>query len=214
MITTPEDYQKYLYQIQNQNLQKKAILLPTDEIIYEIDLNTRKIQAPEYLGVINDHFAEIAYFKVDRYFDNIDLAAPNIVCIIQYINKNASLKNYNEGYIHVVPYIDITTFADENKILFPWIIGGPATAAAGPIEFAIKFYSIDKNSSSYLFELNTLPATSKILPGLDTISENEDLDIVSPDDRDIITEIFNKIEMAANAHVVYWIDMYGEEGEE
>ena len=43
MITSPEDYQKHLYEIQNNNFPTKAILLPTDETIYEVDLNKRTI---------------------------------------------------------------------------------------------------------------------------------------------------------------------------
>ena len=58
MVTTPEDYLKYLHLIQNENFPKQAILLPTDETIYEIDLNSRIIKAPKILSAERDHQAE------------------------------------------------------------------------------------------------------------------------------------------------------------
>ena len=216
MITTPEDYKKLLSQIQDSNYQKKAILLPIDEPIYEIDLSTRKIQAPAFLGVTQDHQAEIVYFKTDRYFDNIDLSTTN--CIIQYINKNASAKNHDEGYFYIPPYIDTQTFKEENKILFPWVIKGYATSAEGLIDFSIKFYKTEtvENEASEvgdvitLFELNTLPATSKVLKGLEVIAKNDDFSIPE----ETVLEIYNRIKEVSDAVGVYWIDAYGEEGEE
>ena len=102
-----------------------------------------------------DHHAETVYFKVDRFFDNMDLT--NTVCLIQYINKNAvdSEGNPSKGRVYLVPFYDTTHFKDEDKILIPWAINGPATSAAGPIEFSLKFYLLNYNGSEYLYNLNT-----------------------------------------------------------
>jgi len=108
-------------------------LLPSTERIYEIDLNTRTIDAPEWLSVETDHRSETIYFKVPRYFDHMDLTTT--VCVIQYINANG------EGRVYPVPYYDITTCTRENfetleqepYILFPWVIDGEATKAAGDV---------------------------------------------------------------------------------
>jgi hypothetical protein len=54
MITSPEDYLKHLYEIQNNNFPTKAILLPTDETIYDVDLNTREVKAPKFLSAYTD----------------------------------------------------------------------------------------------------------------------------------------------------------------
>ena len=43
MITSPLDYYNALLQIKDKNKPNYAILLPTDETIYDIDLNTRKV---------------------------------------------------------------------------------------------------------------------------------------------------------------------------
>jgi hypothetical protein len=140
MITTPEEFLKKLYLINDGNVPSIALLLPSTETIYEVDLNKRTIEAPEFLSVETDHFSETIYFKVDRYYDNMDLT--NTVCLIQYENKNAKKEDGTPagGYAYLVPFYDIQHFKDEDKILLPWAIGGPATAAAGDVEFAIRFY--------------------------------------------------------------------------
>ena len=64
MITTPEEYLSKLHLIQNNNFPTIAILLPRDETIYNIDLNTRTIEAPEYLSVETDHYAETVLIEM------------------------------------------------------------------------------------------------------------------------------------------------------
>ena len=60
----------------------------------------------------------------------MDLATT--ACVVQYINAN------NEGRLYTVPYYDIETFHDENKILIPWCIEGEATKAAGDVSYAFR----------------------------------------------------------------------------
>lgn len=204
MITSPEDYQKYLYQIQDNNIPTIAILLPTDEKIYNIDLNTRTIEVPEFLSTERDHYAETIYFKIDRYFDNMDLT--NTICLVQYINENAVNEDGNPagGFAYAVPFYDIQHFQDENKILFPWCIGGPATAAAGPITFSIRFYKLNAEGNQYLYNLNTLPAKSKILHGMNVITE-ENENFIIPDST--VEMIYQQIEEIKNKSVLTWIEV-------
>ena len=70
MITTQEEYYHLLYRIQENNAPTTAILLPSTERTYYIDLNKREIEAPEFLSVEHDHTAETLYFVVDRYYDH------------------------------------------------------------------------------------------------------------------------------------------------
>ena len=79
MITSAQEYYSKLYQIQDENPPTLALLLPSDERIYEINLNARTIEAPEYLSVETDHYAEAIYFKMPRYFDGIDLTTKTAV---------------------------------------------------------------------------------------------------------------------------------------
>ena len=181
MITAPEDYLTLLYRIQDENRQTVAILLPKDETIYDIDLDSRTIKAPEFLSVEKDHYSEVIYFRFDRYYDNMDLT--NAVCVIQYINENA--KNSDGlpagGYAYPVPFYDVTHYKNENKVLIPWVIGGPATAAAGPITFAIKFYLLDEEGKHFIYDLNTLVSSSKVLHGMNVLPNDEDYNYPADD---------------------------------
>lgn len=205
MITTPEEYQKYLFQIQDENFPKKAILLPTDETIYNVNLNERTIEAPEILSAKDDHFAETIYFCADRYYDNMDLT--ETVCLIQYINKNAKLESGvpDPGRVYVVPFYDITTYSEENKILFPWCISGNATSAAGPITFAIKFYKLNEDGTQYNFILNTKPSSSKILHGMNIDIANNENYILSDN---VVENLWQEIHSLKKDYDIYWLEMY------
>ena len=158
MITTPQEYYDLLYRIQDENKPTLALLLPSDEKIFEIDLNTRKIDAPKYLSVELDHKAETIYFKIARYYDNIDLA--NMTCIVQYINAKGECR------VYAVPYYDIDTYSDDNMMLFPWCIDGEATKAAGNVSYSVRFYDIDESGTYLRYNISTLPSKSEVLHGI------------------------------------------------
>lgn len=199
MITTPKDYASLLYLLQDSNRQVTAIQLPSDEKIYNIDLNTRIIEAPQFLSVKQDHNAETIYFKVDRYFDNTDLSRSDISIVIQYENNDPDPKK--RGFVYAPPFKDITTLEKEGKILFPWVIEGPATAFAGKVTFSIRFYKLN-SKSFYEYNLNTLPCTSQVLHGMDMYKT------VNGNYADLPTEIekiYTRIEEVDRAHDLYWI---------
>lgn len=174
MITSAYEYLSHIQEIQNINLRKERLSIPESEPIYAIDLNTRTIETPTFLSVETDHTAETVFFKVDRYFDTVDLA--DSTCIIQYVNAKG------QSYIYAAPVYDTQTLASEGKMLIPWVIQGPATIAAGTIKYAIRFYKLKKTAEtiqdgdesiptgeySYEFDyiINTIPSTSRILSGL------------------------------------------------
>jgi hypothetical protein len=170
MITSSRDYYNLYHRIQSENAPSLAILLPTDEKIYNIDLNTRMVEAPEYLGVELDHRAEVIYFKVNRFYDFYDLT--QAVCVIQYINA------LGESRAYTVPYYDIDTLSGHNDsegeqndvMLFPWIIDQETTKIKGPVYFNIKFYKLSDGGSRYLYNLTTLTAKSQILEGINNNS--------------------------------------------
>ena len=155
MITSLQEYYNLLYLIQDENPRELAVLLPGDEPLLRIDLDTRKIDAPEYLSVATDHRAETVFFMVNRYFDNVDLSTMS--CIIQFINAAG------ESGIYVVPFYD-TSRGDDN-MLIPWVIEGAVTAKSGTVAYSVQFFRVSESSSKYSYNLNTLPATSKVLEG-------------------------------------------------
>lgn len=166
MITSAQEYYNNLWRLGSLNAPSLAILLPGTENIYNIDLNSRRIEAPAYLSVEQDHRAEMIYFVTDRFYDGYDLATT--VCVIQYLNKTT-----NKSGIYAVPFYDINTKStpEQAKILFPWCIDGLVTEAAGEVEYSVRFYAIDE-SKKIIYNLNTIPSTSKVLHGLNAQIED------------------------------------------
>lgn len=198
MITTPADYLSLLYLIQS-NERQTVIINPPDEKIYNIDLNTRLIDAPNGITTVErDHNAETIYFMVDRYFDSVDLARDDIFIVIQYENNNPNPKK--RGFIYAPPFIDVTTY--KNKILFPWAIEGPATEFAGNVNFSIKFYRLNF-TGEYEYQLNTLPCKLKVQHGMN-IYENSENYILPADE---IEKIYQRIEEVSRANDVYWLKL-------
>lgn len=191
MIVNSEEYYKILQHIKDYNSPSIVPLQP-DSIIMNIDLNSRIIEAPEYLSVEEDHLAETVYFRLDRFYDNQDLA--NTVGIIQYINGKG------DGYIYPIPYYDIATEKENNKILFPWCIEGHVTEKSGVINFSIKFYDIENEEVKYI--LNTLPAKSKVAKGLEVsnIENNPDYSHLLSIADQLIAEVQN-----IKRQDLYWI---------
>ena len=194
MITTPKEYYDLLYRIQDENKPSLAVLLPNNEKIYEIDMNSRKIEAPKYLSVELDHRAETIYFKVGRYYDNIDLA--NMTCVVQYINAKG------EGRVYPVPFYDVETYADENMMLFPWCIDGEATKASGNVTYSIRFYDIDESATYMRYNMSTLPSKSEVLHGISSKTDIDDSNDYLLSFKDQILAQLKKV----SEYDLYWID--------
>ena len=197
MVTNSQDYEELLWEIQNNSAISRAKLLPKDEKIFNIDLNERTIEVPEFLSVAQDHQSETIYFKFDRFFGNVDLTTK--VCIIQYKNANG------DEYIYPVPYYDTETLSvNRDKVLIPWCIQGAATAYAGTISFSVRFFSLDANKH-ITYDLNTIVASGKILEG-----QNWELNNISDSqftlDNDFLLNL-QRIEEAQDGLKLYWIDV-------
>jgi hypothetical protein len=128
MITTAEQYNANLHLIYNVNPPIYATL-PTADNIYNIDINTREIDAPRFLAVEKDNISETIYFIVDRYADYMDLATT--CCVITYTNAAKNTRTY------AVPFYDIYTFGDNKKMIIPWCLDAGVTEAPGVVEFAL-----------------------------------------------------------------------------
>lgn len=208
MITTPSDYLELLYRIQDSNRQVTIIGLPKEEKIYEINLNTRTIEMPSDIVTIkHDHNAETIYFKLDRYFDGVDLANEDIHIIVQY--ENADTRSTKKGYIYAPPFIDVSTLREEKKIIFPWVIEGPATAYSGTVKFSIQFYIVGTDIVDgiqkyfYKYNLNTLESSIRVENGMDVVSESENYIY----DVDTIKGIYAEIDTIRKTNDLYWIDL-------
>lgn len=156
MITGSEEYGQFLAEIaRSYNPPKSSFRIPTDEPVYKIDWNSRKVEAPNFIGVEADHEAELIYFVMDRFIDQIDLA--QCIGLVQF--KNAKL----EEYFYIVPYYDVDSIP--GKIIFAWDIQSPITKYSGTIHFSFKFFKVDSTSGEVLYEINTMVAKSRVLVG-------------------------------------------------
>lgn len=194
-----------LWELQQNAPNTKAKLTPNKSQIFDVDLNSRTIQVPEFISVSKDHVAETIYFKVDRYYENVDLATK--IGIIQY--KNA----LGEEYVYPIPYYDLMTYAhwnpelntsESSKMLIPWCIQGPATAAAGTIEFALRFFRVNANKE-IIYDLNTLPAKGKVLEGQNWALNDIDVNKLILDDNLLYN--LQRIEDAQGKLNLYWVDV-------
>lgn len=221
MLTSESSYLKFLHQIQNPNKGNRIIPLPEMievgssldgtpgyEPLYQVDLNERSIQAPKYLSVEYDHNSEAVYFVADRFYDNVDLST--MTCIVQY--QNANPEPAKGGYIYLTPFVDIVTLKEDNKMIIPWVIQGPATAFAGDVVFAIKFYKTSSHivdgEETYVYDyvLNTVPAKSKVLHGLNIEATSENYYFDSSELAGIhnrISEIEERLD-EESVGIVYW----------
>lgn len=350
MITTAEQYLQDLWLLYSENMPTKAILLPSDEIIYEIDLDTRIVKSPSFLSVKKDQAAETIYFLIDRFFGEVDLATtaciiefrnnegtesyypvpfydiftysshvvndyvevsvnsgtykPNTYYVMQdgeyvlsakeydeeeiyytindlssnkkyivatvdennytagkyyffdeeaqeyildlsngfdtnkiyyisldkrYLKANVEYSNYKPNTYFVLnennemelatqaynPNIEYYSLIDKPKILFPWCITKDATAAAGTLQFSVRFYQVDNESGRLVYNMSTVPAQSKILETLSVeVSDDKFEDIkdtpsghyydVLGREATVLEDLYFKI---AAKNDIYWIDV-------
>lgn len=202
MITTAQEYFANLDLIQNIN-QPAYALLPNSENIYNVNINTREVEAPEFLSIEKDLRAETIYFSVDRYADYMDLS--ETCCVIKYNNAN---KNQGTRY-YPVPFYDIYKFYKQKKMIFPWVLDSTVTNTPGPIEFSINFFKfIDKVterndvSKELIYNLNTLPATSKVLTSINEKQIASDSEYILKDSQ--YYQLLDQIQSVSNLQKLYW----------
>ena len=203
MITTAEQYNANLHLIHNINPPTYATL-PNADNIYNIAINTREIDAPQFLAVEKDNISETIYFIVDRYADYMDLATTS--CVITYINAAGNTR------IYAVPFYDIYTYGSQKKIILPWCLDIGVAEAPGEVEFAIQFFKVGEvlNPETQIVEkviqysLNTLPAKSKVLVGM-TVKEFEESYKLAPDQFNQLLDRINIIERyQQDKYGTYW----------
>lgn len=144
--------------------------LPLNEPFLEINANTRAITVPaslKQIGVRGDKFAEIVFFKIDRYYDAVDLDTRHIY--IEWELPDGT-KGISRDFLR-------DTQSEKDKIIFGWVIGDELTKQVGNIRFAVRFveWTHDKDASSdaatsgtsLAYSFSSLPAQITIVDSLD-----------------------------------------------
>ena len=176
----------------------QEIEIPPGEPIYNIDLSTRIIDGPEWLGVKEDHDSELIYFKTKRYYDLIDLK--DTICLVQYETINKNDGSVYKG-VYAIPYYDIKTLHDSEEIILVWEIQNTLTQSATSVKYSFKFVDVDYDTKVLTYSLNTLPTTSKVL---DTLNHSDlPLDDVTPE-ADTVSQLWKAIKDLESWQTLYW----------
>lgn len=146
-------------------------ILPPNEGYFSINADTRDIEVPDAfkagVSVQGDDIAEIIYFKIDRYFDAIDLAQKQIVIQWQH-ESDANSSKQNTKFLSAAYKRSLQ--AEPGFIVFGWPITKEVTAKPGNINFSVRFYSIETNEitgEQYIdYSFSTVTKNIKIKPSL------------------------------------------------
>lgn len=150
--------------------------LPLDEPFFEINANTRGITVPGELSQIavrGDKLAEIVFFRIDRYYDAVDLNTRHIY--IEWELPDGT-KGISRDFLRDAQ-------SEKDKLIFGWAIGEELTKQVGTIRFAVRFVewfdvaeggvnerneSVDKAQSGtqMLYSFSSLPATVSVVESL------------------------------------------------
>ena len=172
-ITSLNEYFSYLKNLAE--IDPLYTVLPLDEDVFDVDLNTRKITIPQHfkdngVSVQGDEIAEVVYFKVNRFFDAQDLAyelgsdeSDRMQIYIQWRSAQAGEDGKLIEGVSVPWVVDLTTYP--NYILFGWPISSKITGKEGTIDFAIRFFKFQNRQVTY--SLSTLTHSVTVKPSLD-----------------------------------------------
>ena len=126
---------------------------------FAVDLHSRVITPPsnvKNIGVESDDEVKRLYFKVPRFYDDIDLS--EFETRINYTNAN--------GEDDVYGVEDVTV--DGDYLVFSWLVGRFAVAKKGTVKFIVCMIQVDENGVIDR-EFNTTTCTMSVLEGLETV---------------------------------------------
>lgn len=180
VIDTLEAYYAHIEEIARLN--GKYLRMPvnnddknnTDEDFLLINNNTREISvkatsfAKNGIAVEADHLAEIVYFKVDRYFDRMDLAQNKMNIEIRWSLLNAKRQTVKYGSSKAL-FIDAESYPGE--VVFGWAVSRDMCSEAGSLSFSVCFYMSanedgTENTSLRDYSLNTQIASLPVKAGI------------------------------------------------
>ena len=161
--------------------------LPLDEPFFEINANTRGITVPGELSQIavkGDKLAEVVFFRIDRYYDAVDLNTRHIY--IEWELPDGT-KGISRDFLR-------DTQSEKDKIIFGWAIGEELTKQVGTIRFAVRFVewfdntALDQNDrrialdtatedTQMLYSFSSLPATVSVVDSLNYSLFEDDADL-------------------------------------
>ena len=181
-------------------------IIPSSEPVFNVFLNSRKIEIPSYFKKIamkGDHKAETVWFTLDRYFDGEDLADKNKKWAVQFVNakKEECLVPITYKYIGTQSLDEETSpglnAAEDTNLKLGWEITHDLTKAAGKVEFSLRCFTLDEEKDEIIYNLGTEKVIVEVGETL-FISDQNNPNLMNPP-KDHLTELVDKIgELYAN----------------
>ena len=188
-IQTLEQYFCHLKDLLDLPNGYKYIMLPLDEPPLDIDANKRTITIPSNfktsgLSVEGDELAETLFFRIDRYFDAMDLSTCEI-----FVQWNLPT---GDTYATIVYMIDVES--EPGKLIFACPLTSDITKVAGPVELSVRF--IKRGAGDTIaYSFNTLAARANISAALKI---NGDINYIeSQKVQDLFTAAIENSDMAS-----------------
>lgn len=195
VIDTLEAYYAHIEDIAR-NLGGKYLRMPVDEDFLSINNNTREITvkgtsfATNGIAVEADHLAEIVYFKVDRYFDRMDLAQNKMNIEIRWSLLNSKRQVVNYGASKAL-FIDAESFPGE--VVFGWAVTRDMCSEAGTLSFSVCFYIGEDKAQEETglrdYSLNTQIASLPVKAGIGINDVDEQINSYN----DVFKALFNSV---------------------
>lgn len=105
-------------------------------------------------GVEEDNCTETLRFRIPRFWDGNDLA--------QHVGKILFINAAGESDEYQIEDAEV----NDTCIVFEWCLDSRVTKASGDVNFAIRFETINADTSEIVFRWTTLPCQMKISAGL------------------------------------------------
>lgn len=195
VIDTLEAYYAHIEEIAR-NFGGKFLRMPVDEDFLVINNNTREISvsktsfAKNGIAVEADHLAEIVYFKVDRYFDRMDLAQNKMNIEIRWSLLNPKRQTVKYGSSKAL-FIDAESYPGE--VVFGWAVSRDMCSEAGSLAFSVCFYIGENKATEEIglrdYSLNTQIASLPVKAGIGITNVKEQVD----SQNDIFKALFNSV---------------------
>lgn len=169
-MSTLQEYFFYLERLVN--VDEKYAVLPLDEAHFTIDANTRTISIPtdfrkNGIGVQGDDSAETLYFKINRFFDDMDFGRDDAHILIQWEAGNKS---------GVSPTFRKDITSDPDYVMFGWLLDKDI-CQTGSVKFSVRIIVWkDEQRSDLLYSFNTLTATVGVNNSLEFLTTELDVD--------------------------------------
>lgn len=164
---------------------RRYTMLPIDEDTFDIDANARTITVPadfakNGIGVQGDELSEVLYFKIDRFFDAMDLDTADIY--VEWTRPDG------ESGVSKPWVIDIES--QPNKIIFGWALSSAITKDVGTLRFAVRFFQwADDEHTKLGYSWATQVQTAQIKSTLDFTLGSDDYIAELGTDATIISRI-------------------------